>query len=301
MQFMKSILMPNSNMFISKTVEILKVYLEVVPPAPIKENSVEESVSKPEISPILLNQYCQYSRSSPCPVFEEELPRVPLHTIIRVVNQDCLDVAREVYRRTAKKVSILNCANAYNCGGGFNRCNGSQEEYLFRNTTLLASLWPHRRVDDSRLPELDSLLPRSTNPYYPISDAGGIYSPHVVVHSVTDTALSADEFFPCSVLTIAAQDLRLSRGNVTFDFELTRQKFRTLLHMAQANGEKILVLTSIGCGAFANDPVEIARAFKSLLCDGGEFSGVFEEVLFAIIKSERNLEVFQKAFNPPKL
>jgi uncharacterized protein (TIGR02452 family) len=299
MQFLKSILMPSTNNnYISRTIDILKVYLqEVSPPVGEKESIVDET---PEIPPILLSQYSQYSRSSPCPVFGDELPKVSLNTIIRVVNQDCLDVAREAYCRTAQKVSILNCANSYNCGGGFDRCNGSQEEYLFRNTTLLASLWPHRRVDDSRLPEVDSLLPRSTNSYYPISEAGGIYSPHVVVHSVMDTALSSDEFFPCSVLTIAAQDLRLLRGNETFDFELTRQKFRTLLHMAQANGDKILVLTSIGCGAFLNDPVEVARAFQSLLCDGGEFYGVFEEVFFAVIKSARNLEIFQNAF-PTKL
>ena len=284
--------MPNS--YMSRSVEILKLYLQ-------KENNIGVSVVEEETPPIVLSNYNPYSRSSPCPVFGEESPRIPLNTIIQVVNQDCLDVARDIFRRTAKKASILNCANAYNCGGGFNRCNGSQEEYLFRNSTLLASLWPHRRVDDTRFEEVDSLLPRSTDPYDPLTEAGGIYSPHVIVHSVMDTPLSQEEFFPCSVLTIAAQDLRLSRGHEEFNFELTKQKFRTLLYMAQANGEKFLVLTSIGCGAFLNDPVEITRAFKSLLCDGGEFYGVFEEVFFALIKSSRNLEVFQTAFSSKKL
>lgn len=300
MQFLKSMFVPNS--YMSKTVELLQAYLQE---GPSKNNNVEVykavcCIDFPAI--ILQSQYNPYSKSSPCPLIaNKESSTTPHKTVIRVLNQDCLGVARDIYSSSAKKVSILNCANEYNCGGGFDRCNGSQEEYLFRNTTLLASLWPHRRVDDTRFREVEDLLPRSTEPYYPFSEAGGIYSPHVVVHSVMDTPLLSEEYFPCSVLTIAAQDLRMWRGNIEFDFELTRQKFRTLFHMAQANGEKILVLTSIGCGAFLNDPVEIAKAFRSLLCDGGEFSEVFDEVYFALIKSVRNFEVFQGTFNPTLL
>merc|ERR1719262_1578330 len=44
--------------------------------------------------------------------------------------------------------AILNFAHSYNCGGGFEHAGGSQEEAIFRASSVFLSLWPHRRADD---------------------------------------------------------------------------------------------------------------------------------------------------------
>merc|ERR1719454_1993052 len=84
--------------------------------------------------------------------------------------------------------ALLNFAHGYNCGGGFEHSGGSQEEDIFRKTSVFLSLWPHRRSDDGPgvlkrglwIGDYDADLPRK-EPYYGHSDAGGIYSPHVGV------------------------------------------------------------------------------------------------------------------------
>ena len=40
-----------------------------------------------------------------------------------------------------KQVCLLNFANAYNCGGGFEHKRGTQEEDIFRQTSCFLSLW----------------------------------------------------------------------------------------------------------------------------------------------------------------
>merc|ERR1719428_2077043 len=82
--------------------------------------------------------------------------------------------------------AILNFAHSYNCGGGFEHCGGSQEEDIFRKTSVFLSLWPHRRADDGPgvlkrglwIGDFDEALPRK-NAFYPHTECGDVYSPHV--------------------------------------------------------------------------------------------------------------------------
>ena len=59
-------------------------------------------------------------------------------------------------------------------------------------------------------------------------------------------------------------------------------------------GHKKLVLGAWGCGAFGNDPQEVAELFR----DNLKKFGCFEEVVFAVRmvagRDERNYQVFQK-------
>ena len=226
---------------------------------------------------------------------------------IVVVNEDCLEVAIHIAKSGVYgRPSVLNMANAYNCGGGFCSHNGSQEEYLFRNTTLAASLWPYRRIGDERWTEAATLLPRqgsedtTSSTIYPFTECGGVFSPHVLIHSVKDKPIEKTEDIQCcSVLSIAAQDLRNDRtynANQVFDYNLTIEKFRTLFYIAVTNDVHVLVLGPIGCGAFKNPPDAIARAFATLLLPGGEFYEKFDLVVFSIIFSERNLKAFESVF-----
>ena len=177
---------------------------------------------------------------------------------------------------------------------------GSQEEYLFHNTSLSASLWPHRRRDDERWSEGSALLGRSSDPFYPLSQCGGIYSPHVDVVSVLGKPLPRKPRI--AVLSIAAQDLRPGRrynAGAAFDPDLLVGKLRTLLFMAAAHGHRRLVLGALGCGAFRNPPAEVAGAVHRLLAaDGAEFAGRFDAVAFAVTRSASNLSAFEAAFGP---
>ena len=222
-----------------------------------------------------------------------------VRTKLVVVSQDCLEAAIDLSSDVRSIPAVLNMANEYNCGGGFCSIHGSQEEYLFRNTSLSASLWPHRRSTDQRWPQGSDLLGCAEEAYYPLTECGGIYSPQVEVFASRDKPL--DRVYKIAALSIAAQDLRTGRSynsGATFDFGLLLGKLRTLLLMAEENGHRILVLGAIGCGAFRNPPEMVARAFQLLLGEGGEFAGRFDIVAFAIILSAHNLRTFEAAFGP---
>ena len=106
--------------------------------------------------------------------------------------------------------SITTAASISSSGGGFDFTEGSQEEYLFRNSSLAASLWPHRRAGDDRWPEGSALLGRSQAAFYPLTPFGGIYSPRVDVFRAGGRPLAPPR--RVAVLSVAAQDLRPGRS-----------------------------------------------------------------------------------------
>lgn len=189
---------------------------------------------------------------------------------------------------------VLNMANEHNCGGAWCEHAGSQEEDLFRASSLPLSLWPRRRVDDDRLGSYDEALPRDTSLYPWASEATVLYSPSVVV---TKVAAHPTKHRPMvAIASVAAQDLRSERPHYKGPFEeaLTREKARSLLWACVRYGHRAVVLGALGCGAFRNDPERVAPIFAQLL--SGEFHGRFDCVVFAIIKSAHNLGTFSHHF-----
>merc|ERR1719487_2121105 len=96
----------------------------------------------------------------------------------------CVEAAAELCKHQLRP-AILNFAHSYNCGGGFEHAGGSQEEAIFRASSVFLSLWPHRRSDDGPgvlargmwIGEFDATLPRKA-PFYPHTEAGGILTPY---------------------------------------------------------------------------------------------------------------------------
>jgi len=245
-------------------------------------------------------KYYPYARTSPAPAPTQD--QKGQTTLMGTVSLDSFEAARAIlqHRPDTGRPLVLNLANEYNCGGGFHHGWGSQEECLFRRSTLFYNLWPHRRTDDSRWPDLNSMQARQ-EAYYPLTDCGGIYSPHVGIirheHSPHRSApLPAEERAWCSCVSAAAQDLRFWTAHRTYKFSesWTTQKLRTILSIAVQHGHRSVVLGAFGCGAFQNDPKTIARLFHELL--DGEFQGCFSLVVFAIIKSKHNLASFSEYF-----
>ena len=200
--------------------------------------------------------------------------------------------------------AVLNMANEFNCGGAWCEHVGSQEEALFRTSSLPLSLWPLRRRNDRRFGAFDGRIPRAARPAYPwASDATVIYSPTVVVtRDSQGRPLPGKLRTTLSVVSVAAQDLRTGHQHVPddacFDRALTREKCRSVLWAAAHNGHDAVVLGALGCGAFRNDPDEVCAVFRELLQPGGEFGATFSAVIFAVIKSGRNLRAFAQGGFP---
>lgn len=180
--------------------------------------------------------------------------------------------------------ALLNFAHSYNCGGGFEHCAGSQEEDIFRKSSAFLSLWPHRRADDGPgvlrrsmwIGEFDAELERKT-PFYPHSECGGLYSPHV--RAVLDLPEDASSLPSFAVLTVAAQNVN---WDPPFNSALLREKLRTALWIASAQRHEAVVLGAFGCGAFHNPAGVVAKTFQELLGPGGEFEYAFRLALFAV-------------------
>lgn len=194
------------------------------------------------------------------------------------------------------RVAMLNFAHGYNCGGGFEHAAGSQEEAIFRSSSLFLSLWPHRRQDDGPgvlkrglwIGEFDEQLPRK-EAFYEHSQCGGIYSPHVqLLDAGADSGFSLGP--RVAVLTAAAQDLTRVKP---FRKDLLRQKLRSILRMAAEHGDEALVLGAFGCGYFGNPPEAVAEVFQELLTS--EFQGVFRLCVFALLR-DRNYASFVRHF-----
>jgi len=202
--------------------------------------------------------------------------------------------------------AVLNFAHGYNCGGGFEHAAGSQEEAIFRASSIFLSLWPHRRSDDGAgvlkrgmwIGDYDEALPRKA-PFYQHSECGGIYSPHV---RLVRDCMQRDQPLPPAdeveslptfgVLTVAAQNVN---WDGRFEYDLLYEKVRTILHMAACNGHDTVVVGAFGCGYFRNPPSVVAEVFRELLF--GEFAAAFSLAVFAIPdRTGRNLTEFTTRF-----
>jgi len=232
------------------------------------------------------------------------------HTVASTVNLDTVE-AIELLCAQGLRPAALNFAHEYNCGGGFEHSDGSQEEDLFRKTSCFLSLWPHRRSDDGPgvlargiwIGEYDEALPRK-EAYYPHTECGGIYSPHVrIIRSSTrlpqqhpaaaaggagpgGRKAAAAPFWPADqvddatvfgMISLAAQNVPRTH---TFNPELLRQKVRAVCRIAVEQGHDSLVLGAFGCGYFGNPNHVVASTFCKVLKE--EFANHFRAVLYAI-------------------
>lgn len=208
-------------------------------------------------------------------------PKLP-QTAIRVLNSDTIDAALSLASSASsspsKPVLVLNMANAHHSGGGWLRGALAQEEALCYRSSLSFTL-KHR--------------------YYPIPEAGGIYSPTVVViresmaqgHGLLD--LTKPDVLPVvSVVSVAA----INRPKVSSDAggregyrnpgdrEVMKEKMRVVLRIAAVNGHRVLVLGALGCGAFGNPRGEVVECWKEVLAENEFQGGWWETVAFAVME-----------------
>ena len=80
----------------------------------------------------------------------------------------------------------------------------------------------------------------------------------------------------------------------------TRRKIRAILRIARENGQRALVLSAFGCGAFRNPPRHMAELFRDELASP-EFRAAFDRIVFSVIddhnaRGEGNLRPFREVF-----
>ena len=107
------------------------------------------------------------------------------------------------------------------------------------------------------------------------------------------------EALPVSFLTSAAPNRRMIERNREEDAdrvpEVLTARARGVLVVAADHGATHLVLGAWGCGVFGNRPEEVADAFATHL--HGEFAGVFEHVVFAVLdRDDAVRDAFSRVF-----
>ncbi len=218
-------------------------------------------------------------------------------TLFSILEDDTLNVLLAHARQGRNPIGI-NMANRYRHGGGVEEGCPAQEEAICRRSNHILGL---KKFENE----------------YPLSEFGGIYSPH---NSVFREDQAHDFAFmktpeQVALVAIAAYDLREKSAertalgiteiseeslakNIAF-CEGTAQKIRNALRIMAQKGHEFLVLGALGCGAFANPPYLIAKLFQQVLSEE-EFKGRFRQVDFAILvqyeKDKVNVDAFKKYF-----
>ncbi|MFC1405079.1 MULTISPECIES: TIGR02452 family protein [Streptacidiphilus] len=210
---------------------------------------------------------------------------------IEVTAEGSLAAAQRLFRAGPGEIAVLNFASARNPGGGYLRGAKAQEEDLCRHALLYHCLL--------QAPEYYAAHRASDDLLY--SDRV-IWSPGVPVIRDEDGGLLAEPF-PVSFLTSpapnAGQVLRRSPGAGAEIRAVLRRRAARVLAVAAHHRVRRLVLGAWGCGVFANDPAEVASAFRDLLVPGAELRSAFDEVVFAVrdrASPSANREAFREAF-----
>ena len=197
-----------------------------------------------------------------------------------------------------KRIAVLNFASAVNPGGGVKGGSSAQEERLCRCSTLYPCLdrrWLWKEYYSVNRHENNRL-----------NTDVCIYTPGVIICKTDEDypeRVGDGDFVTVDVITCAAPDLReapllwtnpATGRAVRMDperlYQLHVKRARHILHVAAANRADILVLGAFGCGAFANDPDTVARAYRRALIP---YRLRFDVVEFAIYCREHETENYE--------
>ena len=215
-------------------------------------------------------------------------PMEPIRTEVRVENRDCVLAAKDLIA-AGYNPAMLNLADLYTPGGLVEYGSGAQEENLCRRSNLILSLYPFSRT---RVRQYPGLGLEHQSEQYPMDERfGGVYSGIVTFFRGPESTGSQLEETPCNIPVISVAALshpRLGADGMMRpeETEITREKIRTIFRIGQAQFHDSLVLSALGCGAFANPPAHIAKLFHQVL-EEAEFKDTFKLVIFAILDGYR--------------
>lgn len=220
-----------------------------------------------------LTSRTQFVRSSPQLDDDEEAQLCT--PSVELVKGRALDVAVQSSRSGARVV-VVNAACAYNPGGGFHTGGRhALEESMCVQTTLFASLEHAYRLQPTKFgPPVKPANERVLQRYIP--ENGVILSPCVEVFRG-----ATSEGYPfwrekvnlAAVVSVALPNCNPEARNTPVDkpssdaeYEaLLLSKFKAVLSATASVNAEVLVMPSVGCGVFKNDPQVVGAAFGEAL------------------------------------
>lgn len=206
-----------------------------------------------------------------------------------VIENDCLDVAREFVER-GNKVAVVLFAGPEEVGGGFIDGSGAgQEERIIIRSDLAALMkyYHEEQILDpenfniTRFPLFTSLIHTTEVNVFRDSSFAALDCPFQVGILITAAPVS-NEYLP----TTNSFDLQFTpEGEPDYALEETRTLMKaiifTQLKTAYDCGYETLILGAFGCGAFKNPAAIVAGIYKEII--ETYFEGAFKHIAFAII------------------
>ena len=233
-------------------------------------------------------------------------PLEPIKTEIRVEDKDCVLATMNLID-AGYNPAMLNLADLYTPGGLVEYGSGAQEENLCRRSNLILSLY---QFSHARIYQYPGYGLKQHADQYPMDERyGGIYSGIVTFFRDPESQGSLLENNPYNIPVISVAALsgpRIGSDGLMCkeEADITLDKMRTIFRIGMAHFHDSLVLSAMGCGAFANPPAHIAKLFHQVI-EEDEFKNKFKLIDFAILDGYRtgmrhnpegNLLPFQKEF-----
>ena len=201
-----------------------------------------------------------------------------------------------------RKIAVLNFASATNPGGGVINGSSAQEESLCRCSTLYPTL------DQKYLWQNYYSVNRAAG--NPIHTDACIYSPNIVICK-TDTDfpehMAPEKWVTVDVISCAAPNLRRKPAirynpecgksvNITSDElrKIHEKRAKSILSVAAVNSADILILGAFGCGAFCNDPKDVAMGYSNVLKDYRKYFNLIEFAIFCREYENENYDAFSE-------
>ena len=227
-------------------------------------------------------------------------------TEVRVEDCDCVLAAKTLID-AGYNPAMLNLADLYVPGGLVEFGSGAQEENLCRRSNLILSLYQFSR---SRARHYSALGIVNRESQYPMDERfGGVYSGIVSFFRGPESTGSQyeEKLYNIPVISVAAlSGPRIGMDGLMYPEEakITLEKMRTIFRIGLDHGHDSLVLSAMGCGAFANPPAHIAKLFHQVI-EEEEFKNRYRLIDFAILDGYKtglrhnpdgNLLPFQREF-----
>ena len=191
--------------------------------------------------------------------------------------------------RAYENALVMNFANAHNPGGGFRLGATAQEEALCRCSTLYSSI-------NSK--EANQMYKYNNTHISSVESDYMLISPDVLVFRDEKLNLLREPF-KTAVITVPAPNrfgaaMFASPEKIRDTF---LRRIRIILRAAAERGYRDLILGAWGCGAFGNNPQEVAGYFKQVIFEEKEGTD-FDNICFAIYGSENgnNITAFREIF-----
>ncbi len=193
--------------------------------------------------------------------------------VCKLIDNDTLGAA--IAEMSDKHPLVLNFANPYKPGGGVYRGSNAQEEDLCRRSTLLPALESEEASDYY----IQNCYEHETDP------AVDSFERAVLVKNVKVFVDSSGDLMKkpikVDVLTIASPYLcpdDESNGYAERHCPSIEDIVQATCSIVNAYNYEYAVFGAIGCGAFHQDPDNVARKFKECL----EAKSSLKEVIFAV-------------------